>query len=167
MKSTWGRCVNPDSTSRYQVRIVGEYGKCIWLCSQQTRVVLLQWEDQTDALVSYGYAMVCPRGIAWRRLSVLTALPSSRTITHWSLVERYRLDKKNPHTLKQKCLHFDEILIIVCSGSCQMTTSSEASDGNFVKMTTFSFQCITNKLTGCRSAGPARLINSYARMQIT
>ena len=71
-----------------------------------------------------------------------------------TLVERYRLDKKNPHTLKWKCLHFDEILITVCTGSCQMTTSSAASDENFVKMTTFSFQCITNKLTGSRSPDP-------------
>ena len=38
------------------------------------------------------------------------------------------------------CLHFDEILITGCTGSCQMTTSSAANDENFVKMTTFSFQ---------------------------
>ena len=40
-----------------------------------------------------------------------------------------------------KC-HFDEIFITGCTGSCQMTTSSAASDGNFIKMMTFSFQCI-------------------------
>ena len=42
--------------------------------------------------------------------------------------------------MKQMCLHFDEIFINGCTGSCQMTTSSAASDENFVKMTTFVIQ---------------------------
>ena len=42
--------------------------------------------------------------------------------------------------IKTKNIHFADIFITGCTKSCKMTTSSPVSDGNFVKITTFSFQ---------------------------
>ena len=44
---------------------------------------------------------------------------------------------KHALILKHECCHFDKIFIIGC---IKMTTSSAASDENFIKMTTFLFQ---------------------------
>ena len=44
--------------------------------------------------------------------------------------------------LKQKCCHFDEIFIMATPEVVKMITSSEASDGNFIKMMIPQFQCI-------------------------
>ena len=52
--------------------------------------------------------------------------------------------------LKRKYCHFDEILVTVCTGSCQtdkLTTSVATSYKNFVKMTTIPFQW-GNKING-------------------
>ena len=43
--------------------------------------------------------------------------------------------------LKQKCHHFDEIFITGCTGVVILTTFGAGSDENFIKMTTFLFQC--------------------------
>ena len=44
------------------------------------------------------------------------------------------------HSLK-KSGHFNEIFITGCTGSCHLTSSCSARDDNFIKITTFPFQC--------------------------
>ena len=44
--------------------------------------------------------------------------------------------------LIRKYLHFDDIFVIGCTGSCQVTTFGTANDQNGVKMAAFPFQCI-------------------------
>ena len=45
------------------------------------------------------------------------------------------------YSLKWKMHHVDEFAITGCTGSCHMTTSGDASDGKFVNVTNFLFQC--------------------------
>ena len=60
------------------------------------------------------------RNMILTKFSALTA-PGVIKITHFSLAGDANFVKMAafPFSLKQKCLHFDEILITGCTGSCQ------------------------------------------------
>ena len=53
-------------------------------------------------------------------------------------------DRTTHLPLKRKCLHFDEIFMTALEDVI-LTISSAASDRNFVKMATFTFQCLANR----------------------
>ena len=56
-------------------------------------------------------------------------------------------------TLKRKSHHFDDIFATGCTGSCRSTTSSAASDENFIKIAALSFEWRTSlwftEITDC------------------
>ena len=63
-------------------------------------------------------------------------------ITSWwtqALLRRTAFHVPESYTLKGKCCNFDEIFVIDCTGSCHSITSGAATDENFAKITTYSF----------------------------
>ena len=48
-------------------------------------------------------------------------------------------------TLKRECRYFDETFVRGCTEVVILTTFVAANDKNFIKMTTFTFQCILGK----------------------
>ena len=64
---------------------------------------------------------------------------------HWYVAPWY--SNEATLSLKQKCLHFNEIFITDCTGSCHLTTSSAVNDENSIKMMLCSFLFQASSLT--------------------